>query len=181
MSNWQRLDSRIAYQNPYITVHEDNVIRPDGKEAAYGWVETPPAVFVVAVDSEDKVLLVKQARYTTGQPTWELPGGNSDGRDALDAAKAELEEEAGLHADDWAALSGEYYVWGGVATQRNTVVIAKGLHKARAQHGEADDLITESKAFSWDELKDMIKSAELNDGESITALTVAGLHLGHLK
>jgi hypothetical protein len=35
-------------------------------------------------------------------------------------------------------------------------------------------------AFSWKEIKEMIKDGELRDGESITALTLAGLHLGRL-
>lgn len=181
MSNWQRLDTKLVYQNPYITVHEDNVITPDGKPVKYGWVETSPSVMVVASDDDNRVVLVKQLRYTTGQPTWELPGGGTNGQDALDAGKRELETEAGLHADKWVALSGEYYVWGGVATQRNTVLIAHGLHKVKnpvKPLAAGEDSVH---AFTWKEIKEMIKDGELNDGESITALTLAGLHLGKLS
>ena len=181
MSQWLRLASKIVYQNPWMTVHEDDVITPDGRATIYGWVETLPAVLVVAIDDDGKVLLVKQLRYTTGQPSLELPGGGTDGQDPLEAGKRELEEEAGLHAGKWVALSGEYYVWNGIATQRNTVLIAQGLHKAKAPHSSTDDFITEVEAFTWDEIKEMIKNGELNDGESITALTLAGLHLGHFK
>lgn len=181
MSNWQRLDTKIVYQNPYIKVHEDNVITPDGRPTKYGWVETSPAVFVVAIDDAGKVILVKQLRYTTGQPSWELPAGGTDGQDAVEAGKRELEEEAGLHADKWVSLSGEYYVWSGVATQRNTVLIARGLHKAKNPAHSTDDVVDAVHAYSWTELKDMMKSGELNDGESITALTLVGLHLGHLE
>lgn len=181
MSNWQRLDTKIVYQNQYITVHEDNVVTPDGKPAVYGWVETPPAVFVVAVEGSGKIVMVKQLRYTTGQPSWELPGGNTDGDERQTAAKRELEEEAGLHADKWVELTGEYYVWNGVATQRNSVHIARELHKVKGPKTETDDTIVAVESFTWTELKEMIKSGELNDGETITALTIAGLHLGHLK
>jgi 8-oxo-dGTP pyrophosphatase MutT (NUDIX family) len=181
MSNWQRIDTKIAYQNPYITVHEDHVITPDGKPTVYGWVETPPGVFVVAIDHEGKVVLVKQLRYTTGQPSWELPGGSADGQDPLDAAKKELEEEAGFHADKWVSLSGESYVWNGIATQRDSVHIARELHKAQTSKPDTDDVILDTQTFTWVELKEMIKSGEFNDGESITALVRAGLHLGHFK
>jgi 8-oxo-dGTP pyrophosphatase MutT (NUDIX family) len=181
MSNWQRLDTNIVYQNPYLTVHEDNVITPHGKPTRYGWVETAPAVYVVAIDEHGKVYLVKQLRYTTGQPQWELPGGSLNSEDAHAAGKRELEAEVGLHADKWVSLSGEYYVWSGVATQRNTVLIARGLHKVKPSTTVSDDMVDAVKAFTWTELKEMMKSGELNDGESISALMLAGLHLGHLK
>jgi 8-oxo-dGTP pyrophosphatase MutT (NUDIX family) len=183
MSNWQRLDTKIVYQNSSITVHEDSVITPHGHSSTYGWVETPPAVMVVALDADENVMLVKRQRYTSGQPSWELPSGSSNGQDAIEAGKRELEEEAKLHADKWVKLSGETYVWSGIATQRDTVLIAHGLHHAKNPKPAIgnDDAIDGVQAFSWDQVKDMIKSGELNDGESITALTLAGLHLERLK
>jgi 8-oxo-dGTP pyrophosphatase MutT (NUDIX family) len=181
MGNWQRLDTKIVYQNSYITVHEDNVITPDGRPVEYAWVETAPSVYIVAIDEHDRVTLVKQLRYTTGQPSWELPGGSTEGDDRLDAAKRELEEKAGLHADKWVSLNGEYYAWNGVATQRNTVHIARDLHKAKHPKLNSDEVIHAVESFSWEELKAMIKSGELNDGESISALMIAGLHLDSVK
>jgi len=181
MSNWQRLETKIAYQNPYLTVHEDGVVTPHGKPIRYGWVETAPCVYVVTIDDEGKVILVKQLRYTTGRPMWELPGGSVAGEDPLEAGKRELEAEVGLHADKWVTLSGEYHVWPGVATQRNTVMIARDLHKVKAPRTVSDDMVDSIQAFSWTEIKEMLRSGELNDGQSIAALTLAGLHLGHFK
>jgi 8-oxo-dGTP pyrophosphatase MutT (NUDIX family) len=150
MSNWQRLGTKIVYQNQWMTVHEDNAVTPNGKPTVYGWVETPPAVFIVALGDDGKVLLIKQLRYTTGQPSWELPAGNAtEGEDQLTAAKRELEEEAGLHADNWASLGGEYYVWNGAATQRNTVHIARGLHKAKNPHQDTTEAISAVQSFTW--------------------------------
>jgi hypothetical protein len=181
MSNWQRLDTKIVYQNPGLKVHEDNVITPEGKPAVYSWVETPPGVYIVAVEPGSKVVLVKQLRYTTGQPSWELPGVSSDSEDVTEAGKQELEHRAGMHADKWVKLSGETYVWGRVATERDIILIATGLHQAKKSITEVPMVVDAVHAFTWTELKEMIRSGELNDGQSITALMKAGLHLGHIK
>jgi 8-oxo-dGTP pyrophosphatase MutT (NUDIX family) len=179
MSNWQRLGTKIVYQNPWITVHEDNVVNPHGKPTVYGWIERPLAVFIVALGEDGKVTLVKQLRYTTGQPTWEVPAGGSQGEEPLASAKRELEEEAHLHADKWVELAGQVHPWNAFTPERNVTFIAQGLHKAKKPEQEVDDYITEVKSFSWSELKEMIKNAEITDGQTITALARAGLHLRH--
>jgi 8-oxo-dGTP pyrophosphatase MutT (NUDIX family) len=181
MSNWQRLDTKIVYQNAYITVHEDNVINPGAKPGIYGWVETPPAVFVVPIDDHGKVLLEKQLRYTTGLASWEVPAGSTDGEEPLAAAKRELAEETQLHAEKWEQLDGEVHPFNSLSPERNITFIARGLHKAKGHAREDDEAIVELKSFSWTELKRMIKSGEITDGQTITTLARAGLHLGHLK
>src|SRR5258706_13314338 len=130
MGNWQRLGTKIVYQTEYITVHEDSVINPLGKPKIYSWVERPPASFIVAINDDDKIVLVKQVRYTTGQPDWEVPAGGSDGEDPMATAKRELEEEAGMHADKWVQLAGEVHPWNAFSPERNITFIADGLHKA---------------------------------------------------
>jgi 8-oxo-dGDP phosphatase len=180
MSNWQRLATKIVYQNAYITVHEDSVVNPLGKPTLYSWVDRPPAVFIVATDDDGKVVLVKQVRYTTGQPTWEVPAGGTEGEDPMVAAKRELEEEAGMHADKWVQLAGESYPWNAFSPERNITFVADGLHKAK-KPAQGDDLMLEVKSFTWDELKEMVKNAEITDGQTITSLMRAGLHLGKLR
>ncbi len=179
MGDWQRLETKIVYQNQWITVHEDHVVRPDGKPGIYGWIESSPGVFIVAVDEHHKVQLVRVKRYTTGRSSWELPAGGTDGQDVRAAAERELEEETGLHADRW-EIAGEYDAWSGIATQRNTALIARGLHQSR-QHKQAEEGIDAMKTATWAELKDMMAVGELTDSESITALTLAALKLGWIK
>jgi 8-oxo-dGTP pyrophosphatase MutT (NUDIX family) len=180
MSNWQRLGTKIVYQNLWMTVHEDNVIDLQGKPTIYGWLESPPAVFIIAIEDNGKVLLEKILRYTTGQPSWEIPAGNTDGEDPLEAAKRELEEETHLHAEKWAQISGETFPYNSVTPERNILFIARGLHKSKNPPEQADPIL-EVKGFAWKEIIEMIKNAEITDGQTITAIMRAGLHLGHLK
>jgi 8-oxo-dGDP phosphatase len=64
-SPWRRLDRRTAYENDWITVWHDEVVRPDGADGIYGVVHYRNlAVGVVALDDDDRVVLVGQFRYT---------------------------------------------------------------------------------------------------------------------
>jgi len=62
---WTRRSRVVAYENPWIVVYHDEVLRPDGKEGIYGVVHPKTtAVGVLAMDPENRVLLVGQYRYT---------------------------------------------------------------------------------------------------------------------
>jgi 8-oxo-dGDP phosphatase len=69
-------------------------------------VHHPGAVAVVALDDEDRVLLLRQYRHPVGEHLWELPAGlrDEDGEPPLETAKRELAEEALLAADRWSLL-----------------------------------------------------------------------------
>ena len=79
---WVQQSRKIAYENDWIVVYHDQVLRPDGQPGIYGVVHyRSRSVGVVAVDQGDRVLLVGQFRYTTGRYSWEIPaGGASEGR-----------------------------------------------------------------------------------------------------
>jgi ADP-ribose diphosphatase len=65
-------------------------------------VEHPGAVAIVAVDSEDNVVLVRQLREPTRSELLELPAGKLDeGEEPLASARRELAEETGFSDGDW--------------------------------------------------------------------------------
>ena len=62
---WTRRSRRVAYENPWVTVWHDEVTRPDGEPGVYGVVHFANlAAGVLALDEDDRVLLVGQHRYT---------------------------------------------------------------------------------------------------------------------
>ncbi len=72
---WPVTASRTVYDNDWIEVVEDDVVRPDGSPGVYGVVRLRhPAVFVVALTDDDEVVLVTVDRHTTG-PSVEVPAG----------------------------------------------------------------------------------------------------------
>jgi 8-oxo-dGTP pyrophosphatase MutT (NUDIX family) len=100
---WQRIARAVAYENPWIVVYHDEVVRPDGQPGIYGVVHfRNRAVGVVPVDAEDRVLLVGQYRYPLDVYSWEIPeGGAPPGEEPLVCAQRELLEETGYSAERW--------------------------------------------------------------------------------
>lgn len=100
---WQVLASRLAYDNPWMSVTDHDVIRPDGKPGRYG-VMTPAnyAIIILPVHEDGTITMVGQHRFATDRYEWELPEGGGPKADApLDSAKRELREETGLTAARW--------------------------------------------------------------------------------
>jgi 8-oxo-dGTP pyrophosphatase MutT (NUDIX family) len=192
---WTAKSSRIAYENPWMTVREDRVIRPDGTPGIYGVVEVRwPAVFVVALTDDDEVVLVTQHRYATDALSIEVPAGATDGEDPLVAAQRELFEETGLRAREWVRVGGmdalnglarapEHVFlargltgepprrWGGDVEQREGVV--RGPSASQIEEG-----ISRVEAVPFGEVLSMISAGTVRDGETIAALALAGLRMG---
>jgi 8-oxo-dGTP pyrophosphatase MutT (NUDIX family) len=103
---WKTLASRTAYENAWIRIREDRVVRPDGNEGIYGVVEMRPSVGVIALNNAREIVLVGQWRYPLGRYSWEIPrGGSAPGELDLEAvARRELREEAGVQAQCWLSL-----------------------------------------------------------------------------
>lgn len=100
---WQILDTRLAYENPWMSVVDHDVIRPDGKPGRYGvMVPANYAIIVLPVHDDGTITLVGQHRFATDRYEWELPEGGGPKTDKpLDSAKRELREETGLTAEHW--------------------------------------------------------------------------------
>lgn len=176
--SWTTLDSRIAYENRWIRVREDAVVRPDGERGIYGVVEmVAPAVFVVALTDADEVVLITQRRYTTGQISVEVPAGATDGEEPLVAAQRELREETGLAAAEWRPL-GSMFALNGIADAPEHVFLATGLSDAGVGDEGAAEGITAVERVPFAEVLRMMRDGEISDGETIASLALAAVALG---
>lgn len=177
VSPWKKLSSKIAYQNKWYKVREDEVIRPNGEKGMYAVVETPPSVFVVALTEDQEVYLVGLYRYPTGKYQLELPAGGSDNQNLLSAAKRELLEETGLEAGDWEKV-GEFQPFNGISNETSHVFLAQDLSQT-LKHKKKEEGIEEIRILPFKDVFKMIKSGEINDGQTIAALTLATLHINN--
>jgi ADP-ribose pyrophosphatase len=88
----------------------------------------PGAVAVVALDEDERVVLVRQYRHPVRSILWELPAGMRDvaGEPMVETARRELAEEAGLGAEQWWTLLDLYKSSGG-SDERMRIFLARGL------------------------------------------------------
>jgi ADP-ribose pyrophosphatase len=102
---WKIVESHPIYRDPWIDVHKDDVIRPDGRPGTYSVVHLKPGVSVLALDESENVFLTEEFHYGVGRTTLEVVSGGIDpGHDALATAQRELQEEIGIEATDWTEL-----------------------------------------------------------------------------
>jgi 8-oxo-dGTP pyrophosphatase MutT (NUDIX family) len=166
---WVRLDRRIAYDNAWIEVAHDDVVRPDGERGVYGVVHFKNrAVGVVALDDAGRVLLVGQDRYTLGAYSWEIPeGGVPFDEDPLEGARRELAEETGYRASDWRPML-TLHTSNSVTDEWGIVYRAAGLTAgAPAPEG------TERIDVRWVSLDEAL--AMIDDGRITDAISQIGL------
>lgn len=96
---WTIEERRVVYEDPWLKVRCDSVVRPDGNPGTYSTVRIKPGVCVIAIDNDDILYLTKEFHYAVGRDTIEgVSGGIEDTETALLAAKRELAEEIGVIA-----------------------------------------------------------------------------------
>jgi len=166
---WRRVERRTVYENPWLRVHHDDVIRPDGSPGIYGVVEfRNVAVGVVALDEADRLLLVGQYRYTLDAYSWEIPEGGAARAEApLAGAQRELAEETGYRAADWRELC-RLATSNSVTDELGVVFVARGLTAGTAAPDATEELRTR-----WVELGEAV--AMVDRGEITDAMSQVGI------
>ncbi|GGT40839.1 NUDIX domain-containing protein [Streptomyces purpureus] len=112
---WRVTESATPYRGNKTSVRADDVVMPDGKVARRDYQVHPGSVAVLALDGEDRVLVLRQYRHPVRHKLWEIPAGLLDvpGENPLHAAQRELYEEAHVKAEDWRVLTDVYTTPGG--------------------------------------------------------------------
>ena len=135
------------------------------------------AVGVVALDDDERVLLLRQYRHPVGHYLWEPPAGLLDvpGEDPLVTARRELAEEADLVAADWHVLV-DFFNSPGGSTEAFRCYLARGLSPVPA--GERHDREDEERdmATGWlplDEARDLVLAGHLHNPTAVTGILAA--------
>jgi ADP-ribose pyrophosphatase len=159
-----------------VTLRTDQVRMPDGEVARRDVVEHPGAVAVVALDGDQRVLLIRQYRHPVSRLLWEIPAGLRDvpGEPLRKTAERELREETGYAAREWHVLA-DCFTSPGILGERLRVFLARDLAEApgsgqAARHEEAH-LLT-----AWVPLEravDLILAGALHNGVAAIGILAA--------
>ncbi|MFF8839996.1 NUDIX domain-containing protein [Streptomyces sp. NPDC015130] len=137
---WRVVATTTPFQGKKTSVRTDDVVMPDGTVARRDYQVHPGSVAVLALDEQDRVLLLKQYRHPVRQKLWEIPAGLLDvpGENPLHAAQRELYEEAHVKAGDWRVLTDVYTTPGG-CDEAVRIFLARDIAEAEGERFEVSE------------------------------------------
>lgn len=166
---WKKISSKQVYDNPWVSVHHQEVIKPNGEPGIYGMAHFKNfAAAVIPLDHDNNTWLVGQYRYTLNEYSWEIPmGGGVLDSDILEAAKRELKEETGMEANIWTSL-GNIHTSNSVTDEVGYLFLAEDLTFGEAEPDDTE--ILSLKKVSLSEAVRMVMDSEITDSLSIAAI-----------
>jgi 8-oxo-dGTP pyrophosphatase MutT (NUDIX family) len=171
---WRTLASETVYDNPWIAVSHHRVLTPRAENGIYGTVHFKNrAVGVLPIDAEGHTWLVGQYRYALNAYSWEIPeGGAPAGDELVDAARRELREETGLHAESFRELC-RMHLSNSVTDEAAVAYLATGLTQGEAEPEPTEELAVKRLPFA--QAYAMVLRGEITDAISVAAILRAQL------
>jgi 8-oxo-dGDP phosphatase len=174
-ASWPVTASTELAGGALVRLRKDMVRMPDGDVVGRDVMEHPGAVAVLALDTEERVLMIRQYRHPVGRLLWEIPAGLRDvaGEPLRATAERELLEEAGYRAGEWQVLT-DSYSSPGISTERIRIFLARGLvlvpPSERTYVPEHEEAELELAWVPLDEAVARILAGDLHNG--VTALGI---------
>lgn len=163
------LTSDVVYENPWLSVREDQIEFADGTRGLYSVVDRPDFALIIPADS-DGFHLVEQYRYTTQSRSWEFPAGSFPpgvtGTPEQMAA-AELADETGFTTGNLRRL-GYLHCANGTTGEGAHVFLATDLVPGQPNREIAEQDMRQ-RWFPRREVERMLKDGVITDGPSMAA------------
>lgn len=174
---WKLQSSKLIYDNPWITLKEDQVINPGGGLSQYGKVLFKNfAIGIIPLDENHNTWLVGQWRYTLEAYSWEIPmGGGPKEAGKIESARRELKEETGLMADKWTEIL-KMHTSNSVTNEVGHVFLAEELTQGETEFEETEDLKIWKLPFA--EAHQMVLDGKITDSLSMAGILKLGRILG---
>lgn len=165
----KRVGRELVYQGTILEVYKDHMEFSNGNTAKWDFIRHDGAAAVVPVMEDGRILMVSQYRNALERMTLEIPAGKLDqpGEPGIECARRELEEETGYRSEEleW-LLSLRTTV--AFCNEKIEIFVARNLLPS-CQHLDEDEFV-DVKAYTLEELKEMIFSGKIEDSKTIAAI-----------
>ncbi len=163
-------DSKRIYEGHVFNVRVDELRHPNGAETIREVVEHNGGVVIVGQPAPDKVLLIRQYRYSVDEDLLELPAGRIEkDEDPFLAAKRELTEETGFEAESWHHLP-KMYSAPGFCSEMLYMYLASSLtfKGKNLDHDEETDVVELTLNEAWE----LVLTGKIRDAKTIAGLSL---------
>jgi 8-oxo-dGDP phosphatase len=161
------LETELIHSGPVWDVRAERVDLGEGGVVRREIIRHPGAVAVLALDDDERVLMIRQYRHPVGMELWELPAGLLDvpGENPVDAARRELAEEADLRADRWDLLI-DWFATPGGGDEVVRLFVARGVRPvpaAERHQRTAEELGMPTDWVPLDEARDAVLAGRIHN------------------
>lgn len=162
------IHSKVVYDGKIIQVTKDEVRLANNAHDIREVVHNNGGVAVLALTSDEQVILIKQFRYPSKEVLYELPAGRQEAQESLmETGARELLEETGYVSNDWHYLG---YIYPTVAYVDETIHVTLAnnceYHKQQLDENE----FCETCIVSLDQALQFVYSNVIKDAKTIIAL-----------
>ncbi len=164
----------IVYKGRIFSVDVEPVRTPAGKIHEIATIRHGPCVVVIPIKDDGRVVMIRQYRHSVGRDLWELPAGNVDAGETVEAAALrECEEETGLVPGRLEKL-GALFPAPGYSDEEMFCFRASDLHAPPkdSPHKPDDDEAIEVHPMTVAEAKGLVARGDVVDLKTAYGLTL---------
>lgn len=167
--SYELIEKQVIFEGKKVRL-EVHHLRDDrsGKRSAREVVAHPGAVVILPFLTKDRILLIRNRRYSISQTLIELPAGTLEkNENPMNCAGRELLEETGYLAGRIESL-GTFYTSPGILSEKMYAYAAYDLVEKQPELEDGEEI--ELLSSTLDEAVAMIGKGEIADGKTIATL-----------
>lgn len=173
--DWTILKTEKIFENDFLTLSEDKVIRPDGEPGKYATIRFVRGSSILPIDDEGNIYITDQFRYALGRKDIEVASGAIENDEQpIETAKREVFEELGIEAEEWIEMS-VVESNTSITDSRAYLFLARGLtfHRPDQEGSEDIDIIK----MPLEEAVQKVMSGEITHDQTVALVLKAHIHL----